>query len=154
MPETGNHDRSQISFPQRKTSGPRHDAEAAEPPQRPVGRPRIAREQRRTVPVTVRFTPAEAARLEQRARAAGCSTAAQARRDMVRTRGRENASGAAEVAMAYRALAAEARRIGVNLNQAVRRLNAEAADPAAVEAVRAASVAVARLLAQDPEDLA
>ena len=70
---------------------------------------------------------------------------------MARPAGAERVPDSAEAVAAYRALAVEARRIGANLNQAARRLNAGAGDSATLAAVRTASTAVARLLARDGE---
>ena len=106
-------------------------------------RPRLGDEERRTRTIGVRVTAAEAAELAERAQATRLTMAAYMRcralGQPVRPRV-ERRLGAAE----FRELA----RIGVNLNQVARALNAGAATPAGTrEAVERVGELVAVLLA-------
>ena len=86
-----------------------------------MARPRLGEEHRRTRTVGVRVTEAEAAELRERAQAARLSVGAYLRRRGLGQRvrmGTERRLGAAELR--------ELNRIGVNLNQMARAMNAGA----------------------------
>ena len=114
-------------------------------PQRRLGlaRPRLGAEERRTRTIGVRVTEAQAAELAELAQAARLSVAALMRR---RALGQP-----VRIAAARRLGAAEFRelnRIGVNLNQVARALNAGASAPAGTRAaVERVGELVAALLA-------
>ena len=112
-----------------------------------MARPRLGEEERRTRTVGVRVTAAEAAELRERAQAARLSMGAYLRRRGLGQRVRMAAElrlGAAELR--------ELNRIGVNLNQMARAMNAGAvAGPGTREAVERVGELVARLLAGERE---
>ena len=112
-----------------------------------MARPRLGEKERRTRTVGVRVTEAEAEELQERAQAARLSVGAYLRRRGLGQR----------VRMAARRrlgaeLLRELNRIGVNLNQMARAMNAGAvAGPGTREAVEQVSELVARLLAGEAE---
>ena len=100
-----------------------------------MARPRLGEEERRTRTVGVRVTEAEAEELQERAQDARLSVGAYLRRRRL---------GAAELR--------ELNRIGVNLNQMARAMNAGAvAGPGTREAVERVGELVAALLAGEAE---
>ena len=110
------------------------------------GRPELPPEERRNQTVALRFTPAEMARLRAAAADRGRSLAAHVR-DVLAAAGVVPPAGPDPNAVA---VAAELRRIGVNLNTALRTLH-QCVDDAANEAapaVRDAALAVALRLAE------
>ena len=112
-----------------------------------MARPRLGDEARRKRTVGVRVTEAEATELRERAQAARLSMGAYLRRRGLGQRVRmatERRLGAAELR--------ELNRIGVNLNQMARAMNAGAAAPAGTrEAVEQVSELVARALTGEAE---
>ena len=113
-----------------------------------MARPRLGDEERRRRTVGVRVTEAEAAELRERAQAARLSMGAYLRRRGLGQRVRmaaERRLGAAELR--------ELNRIGVNLNQMARAMNAGAvASPAETQAaVERVGELVAKLLAGERE---
>ena len=112
-----------------------------------MARPRLGEEHRRTRTVGVRVTEAEAAELRERAQAARLSVGAYLRRRGLGQRvqmGAERRLGAAELR--------ELNRIGVNLNQMARAMNAgAAAGPGTREAAERVGELVAALLAGEAE---
>ena len=112
-----------------------------------MARPRLGEEARRGRTVGVRVTEAEAEELQERAQAARLSMGAYLRRRGLGQRVRivaERRMGAAELR--------ELNRIGVNLNQMARAMNAGAvAGPGTREAVERVGELVAALLAGEAE---
>ena len=112
-----------------------------------MARPRLGEEERRTRTVGVRVTEAEAEELRERAQAARLSVGSYLRRRALGQRVRiaaERRLGAEELR--------ELNRIGVNLNQMARAMNAGSAAPAETrKAVEQVSELVARLLAGEAE---
>ena len=112
-----------------------------------MARPRLGEEERRTRTVGVRVTEAEAEELQERAQDARLSVGAHLRRRGLGQRVRmaaERRLGAAELR--------ELNRIGVNLNQMARAMNAGAvAGPGTREAVERVGELVAALLAGEAE---
>ena len=112
-----------------------------------MARPRLGEEERRTRTVGVRVTEAEAEELCERAQGARLSRGAYLRRRGLGQRVRMVADrrlGGAELR--------ELNRIGVNLNQMARAMNAGAvAGPGTREAVERVGELVARLLAGEAE---
>ena len=112
-----------------------------------MARPRLGEEERRTRTVGVRVTETEAEELRERAQDARLSVGAYLRRRGLGQRvrlGAERRLGAAELR--------ELNRIGVNLNQMARAMNAGAvAGPGTREAVERVGELVARLLAGERE---
>ena len=112
-----------------------------------MARPRLGEEERRGRTVGVRVTEAEEAELQERAQDARLSVGAYLRRRALGQRVRmaaERRLGGAELR--------ELNRIGVNLNQMARAMNAGAAAPAGTrEAVEQVSELVARVLAGEAE---
>ena len=112
-----------------------------------MARPRLGEEERRGRTVGVRVTEAEAEELRERARGARLSVGAYLRRRGLGQRVRftaERRLGAAELR--------ELNRIGVNLNQMARAMNAGAvAGPGTREAVERVGELVAALLAGEAE---
>ena len=112
-----------------------------------MARPRLGDEERRTRTVGVRVTAAEAEELQERAQAARLSVGSYLRRRALGQRVRIAADrrlGAAELR--------ELNRIGVNLNQMSRAMNAGAVSrPGTREAVERVGELVVRLLAGEAE---
>ena len=112
-----------------------------------MARPRLGEEERRTRTVGVRVTEAEAEELQERAQDARLSVGAYLRRRGLGQRVRmaaERRLGAAELR--------ELNRIGVNLNQMARAMNAGAvAGPGTREAVERVGELAAALLAGEAE---
>ena len=110
-----------------------------------MARPRLGEEERRSRTVGVRVTEAEAEELQERAQGARLSMGAYRRGLGQRVRmGAERRLGAAELR--------ELNRIGVNLNQMARAMNAGAvAGPGTREAVERVGELVAALLAGEAE---
>ena len=112
-----------------------------------MARPRLGEEERRGRTVGVRVTEAEAEELQERAQGARLSVGAYLRRRGLGQRVRlaaERRLGAAELR--------ELNRIGVNLNQMARAMNAGAvAGPGTREAVERVGELVAALLAGEAE---
>ena len=112
-----------------------------------MARPRLGEEERRGRTVGVRVTEAEAGELQERAQGARLSMGAYLRRRGLGQRvrmGAERRLGAAELR--------ELNRIGVNLNQMARAMNAGAvAGPGTREAVERVGELVAALLAGEAE---
>ena len=112
-----------------------------------MARPRLGEEERRGRTIGVRVTEAEAEELQERAQAARLSMGAYLRRRALGQRvrmGTERRLGAAELR--------ELNRIGVNLNQMARAMNAGAvAGPGTREAVERVGEMVAKLLAGEAE---
>ena len=112
-----------------------------------MARPRLGEEERRTRTVGVRVTEAEAEELRERAQDARLSVGAYLRRRGLGQRVRmatERRLGAVELR--------ELNRIGVNLNQMARAMNAGAvAGPGTREAVERVGELVAALLAGEAE---
>ena len=112
-----------------------------------MARPQLDEQERRARTVGVRVTAAEAAELRERAQAARLSMGAYLRRRALGQRVRmaaERSLGAAELR--------ELNRIGVNLNQMARAMNAGAvAGPGTREAVERVGELVAALLAGEAE---
>ena len=119
-----------------------------------MARPRLGEEERRTRTVGVRVTEAEETELRERAQAARLSMGAYLRRRALGQRVRMAAElrlGAAELRLGAAELR-ELNRIGVNLNQMARAMNAGAvAGPGTREAVERVGELVARLLAGEAE---
>jgi hypothetical protein len=92
--------------------------------------PRPKKDDPRDVNLTIRFSTAEIVDLEQRARAAGCSVAAYTRQAVFGA-AIETATRPARVSdeLAARELAVQVQRVGVNLNQIVRRMNEDHTPP-------------------------
>lgn len=92
--------------------------------------PRPKKDDPRDVNLTVRFSTAEIIDLEQRARAAGCSVAAYTRQAVFGA-AIETATRPARMRdeLAARELAIQVQRVGVNLNQIVRRMNEDHTPP-------------------------
>ena len=112
-----------------------------------MARPRLGEEERRGRTVGVRVTEAEAEELQERAQGARLSVGAYLRRRGLGQRVRmaaERRLGAMELR--------ELNRIGVNLNQMARAMNAGAGAPAGTrEAVERVGELVAALLAGEAE---
>ena len=112
-----------------------------------MARPRLGYEERRRRTMGVRVTEAEAEELRERSQAARLSVGSYLRRRALGQRVRmaaERRLGAAELR--------ELNRIGVNLNQMARAMNAgSAATTGTQEAVERVSELVARLLAGETE---
>lgn len=96
-----------------------------------MGRPKLAQDTKRSIPLAAKFTPAERARLLVETERLGLSSLSDLLRQRVLT-GRVVVRKSAELAAADRVAL---QRVGVNLNQLARHLNERAGDLPAIVAI-------------------